>query len=478
MGLLGQLGERDRDVEQLLDPAQQRQRRLRGRAAAGVVRHRRPQRGGPVPQGDARAGSRCLDITIPLAELPSWPGVGARRGQVGRERGARWASTCGRWRRPRTPPTYRGHREATALTGVDSPAPARDEPPRCDARPGGGQTRTPRSASSARPSTPGAPGSSPLAGPSLPRARLGVGPRVDGGQRAGVSRSSARRRADRRRATGSAPGPPWRGDGLRASGPAAASASASRRRSTPGRCGSGGRAAPAGSPSGRRRRARSRETKTRLPLRLATSSRRPGRSCRRARSAGRTATRRSATSACAADTRGAGRRRSLPPPCTSIADRRGGPSAIAAHSMCQPGRPGPSGRRPRPARRRGRRHSSGSSGSRLPARSGSPPRSAKSSSIAAAVQVATRSRTAGRRRQGSRRRRRRRTTAPRGLAAARRSSDDRAGSTRPRRRSASRRQDRSASMSSRNSAVSRIGEHRPVLAVARRRAPAAGRRCR
>ena len=62
-------------------------------------------------------------------------------------------------------------------------------------------------------------------------------------------------------------------------------------------------------------------------------------------------------------------------------------SAMTLHSMCQPGRPGRAGC-PRTARRPGcPRHSSESSGSRLPARSGSPPRSANSASMVVAVVV-------------------------------------------------------------------------------------------
>lgn len=63
---------------------------------------------------------------------------------------------------------------------------------------------------------------------------------------------------------------------------------------------------------------------------------------------------------------------------------------MATHSMCQPGRPGPS----EPPSQLGSPsraviHSIGSSGFFLPGRSGSPPRSADSSRMAAASRLET-----------------------------------------------------------------------------------------
>ena len=59
--------------------------------------------------------------------------------------------------------------------------------------------------------------------------------------------------------------------------------------------------------------------------------------------------------------------------------------AITEHSICQPGRPGPSAVSQDGSPGRLPRHSSESSGSRLPARSGSPPRSANSREHGVAV---------------------------------------------------------------------------------------------
>ena len=56
-------------------------------------------------------------------------------------------------------------------------------------------------------------------------------------------------------------------------------------------------------------------------------------------------------------------------------------SAMAVHSMCQPGRPLPNGLSQDGSPSRAIRHTRQSSASRLPTRSGSPPRSAKTSSI-------------------------------------------------------------------------------------------------
>ena len=116
------------------------------------------------------------------------------------------------------------------------------------------------------------------------------------------------------------------------------------RRSSPSRRGSGGPGWPAGSPSGRRRRP---PAGTRTPgcPGTWTSSRRPAAPSRRARSGGRT--RRAparpsarATRACDALISWCGKIRSEPPAWTSNTSPRYA-VAIAAHSTCQPGRPGP-----------------------------------------------------------------------------------------------------------------------------------------
>ncbi len=57
--------------------------------------------------------------------------------------------------------------------------------------------------------------------------------------------------------------------------------------------------------------------------------------------------------------------------------------AIAAHSTCQPGRPGPKRDSQAGSPGRSARQTSGSSGSFLPGLAGSPPRSADSSVISA-----------------------------------------------------------------------------------------------
>ena len=72
-----------------------------------------------------------------------------------------------------------------------------------------------------------------------------------------------------------------------------------------------------------------------------------------------------------------GKIRSEPPPETSNPGPRWR-SAIAVHSTCQPGRPRPKGDSQDGSPGRSPRQSSQSSGLRLPARPGSPPRSAKS----------------------------------------------------------------------------------------------------
>ncbi|CAM5560066.1 hypothetical protein SVIOM342S_06080 [Streptomyces violaceorubidus] len=88
--------------------------------------------------------------------------------------------------------------------------------------------------------------------------------------------------------------------------------------------------------------------------------------------------------ACEAPISWCGKARSEPPPWTSKPMPRWS-RAMATHSMCQPGRPRP---RVPPSQlgspSRAAIHSIGSSGFFLPGRSGSPPRSAESSRIAAA----------------------------------------------------------------------------------------------
>ncbi len=87
------------------------------------------------------------------------------------------------------------------------------------------------------------------------------------------------------------------------------------------------------------------------------------------------------TWACEADISWCGNTRSLPPPWTSNGTPRYS-MAMAAHSTCQPGRPGPNGLSHDGSPGRAFSHTSGSSGSFLPGRSGSPPRSANRSRIA------------------------------------------------------------------------------------------------
>src|SRR5699024_3107382 len=91
-----------------------------------------------------------------------------------------------------------------------------------------------------------------------------------------------------------------------------------------------------------------------------------------------------AASAWAAENSWCGDARSRPPPWMS----KSMPSrlrAVAEHSMCQPGRPAPHGDGHEGAPGRWTRQSSASRGCSLPARSGSPPRSANASAISAAV---------------------------------------------------------------------------------------------
>ena len=197
-------------------------------------------------------------------------------------------------------------------------------------------------------------------------------------------RASTARRASTASAAASAPG--WDAGACRAamaagprrpaSGPAAARPPPARPPSSPSRGGSGGPGWPAGSPSGR---CPWPAAGTRTPGCPATwtSSRRPGGPCPRARSGGRTRAPRSprasgraeATRACEALISWCGKIRSVPPACTSNARPRYS-VAIAAHSTCQPGRPGPNGR-PRPAPPAGRpARPAASSGSFFPGPAG------------------------------------------------------------------------------------------------------------
>ena len=112
-------------------------------------------------------------------------------------------------------------------------------------------------------------------------------------------------------------------------------------RSTPSPCGSDAPAARAGSRWDRRRRAAG--PRRRRGCRGTSTSCGPAtRPSPSARSAGRTAT--ASVRTCASDAliSWCGKARSVPPPCTSIVMPRWS-SAMAAHSMCQPGRPWPSG---------------------------------------------------------------------------------------------------------------------------------------
>ena len=74
VGLLGQVGQRHLDVEHLLDPVQQRERRLRVRRLRHVVRDRRPERdrrdAGPhagvlQDADDARSAPRTGTVSRP-----------------------------------------------------------------------------------------------------------------------------------------------------------------------------------------------------------------------------------------------------------------------------------------------------------------------------------------------------------------------------------------------------------------------------
>ncbi len=150
---------------------------------------------------------------------------------------------------------------------------------------------------------------------------------------------------------------------------------------SPCRSGSGPPAAQAAPPRPARRR-REGPRRTRGCPWTSTSSRRPGRACRRGRTNVRTASSPSRHGPPRPTSRGAG----TPGPSRRPGRRRPLPrcsSAIAAHSTCHPGRPRPVGPSQAGSPGRSRCQSRQSSGSFLPGRSGSPPRSANSSIIVA-----------------------------------------------------------------------------------------------
>ena len=89
-----------------------------------------------------------------------------------------------------------------------------------------------------------------------------------------------------------------------------------------------------------------------------------------------------ATRACEALISWCGKIRSEPPACTSNTRPRYS-VAIAAHSTCQPGRPGPNAEAHDGSPGRAASQTWQSSGSFFPGRDGSPPRSAKSTAIVA-----------------------------------------------------------------------------------------------
>ena len=188
--------------------------------------------------------------------------------------------------------------------------------------------------------------------------------RVGGGTRRPLTRPHARRRVARR---------PRR----------------DRAASTPTRCGSGGPAGPAGWPSGRRPHAagRRRRRDCRATWTSCAPATRPSPS---ARSAGRTGAPAAGPAPPRRSSRGAGRPGRVPPPWTSMVMPRWS-RAIAAHSMCQPGRPWPRGVSHAGSSGRADCQTRQSSGSSLPGRAGSPPRSAKIASIVGVVQTGDRS---------------------------------------------------------------------------------------
>ena len=266
-------------------------RRLPGRVhparhPGGVLLGRGPplRRPAAVPQGHARparpARGPARGAASRSATCPRTPGPGSAASTSSPRRTRTSPTTSARSRRPATPPTSprpaarrsRASSSATSSAATTTELTRRAGPATVDAaesrsRHGSGsQAQQPQRRVEQRVHR---------------RRRVGVAGvgeagRAEGGvdpapgrrrRRVGASRSSAsaastslddRARRGRRR-RGRARGASRRGCRRR---PRAG------RRSTPSRCGSGGAAAPAGSPSGRRRCCRSAETKTRLPLRL------------------------------------------------------------------------------------------------------------------------------------------------------------------------------------------------------------------
>ena len=316
-----------------------------------------------------------LDVPIALATCPRTPGLGARRRRAGRRPTTRSRSTSSPSRRPRTPPTYPrpvatrspASSSATCAAAEDGPAgppeglraqrPRRVRP---DAEEGVDAPRERR---------PGAAGSSP------PSARHCSAQRSTAARAAGVSRSSASGRRTRSGRHPSASGPVLTDSAARQGQPRLRRAPAASvgplpvgtvvlgeqdqpdRHRVDARARAASRRAP-GCPwtcSSSRREADHRLVDVARGERALAGERlRPG--WRSSRGAGR-------SGRC----RRPGRRTGIPR----------WSRAIAVHSMCHPGRPGPStGWSHEGSPGRAARHSNGSSASRLPARSGSPPRSA------------------------------------------------------------------------------------------------------
>ena len=337
-----------------------------------------------------------LDVTVPLGDLPEEARAWERGVDELAERGrARSPSTSGSWRRPRTPPTCRrpaarrspGSSSATcaAATTAHRPGPLSGPSPRRAGRRAGRrrprarrERRTPSRASAVPATRPGR--RSPTAG----GAELRVGPARRRRARAprGVEVVGERARAPRRaRARRRRTGRRRRRHGRPASGASRCCASASASVGPlPVRAVVVGRAAPAGSPSGRRPRRAAGRRSTRLPAGLAhLLAVQPDHAgvhvdLRERPRAGR------APAPATAPISWCGKTRSEPPPCTSNAmpevlqgDRRAldvpaGPAAAERAAV-----PGRLAGRARPAT------AAQSSGCCLPGRSGSPPRSANSS---------------------------------------------------------------------------------------------------
>ena len=357
-----------------------------------------------------------LDVTVPLEELAedarAWEhGVDELAAEDTRSR-----STSASSRRPRTPRTCprRAARRSPASSSATCAAAATTSR-RCHVPAEPGRVTASEAATPSRASTCVA----HQGAAALPSAASG--PPLSASS--GLTAPSGRRRPGRPARPGRRPvprGPPEQAVGA---GPAgsetAARQRASRspprprapRRSTPSRRGSGGRAWRAGSPAGPPRpRAAGRQDQVALGLAhlLAVQPHHPGVHVG-ARERGSPV---SDLRVRRRPSRGAGRRgRSRRPGRRSPAPRCS--RAMAVHSMCQPGRPRPSGP---PSQlgspSRAARQSSGSSGCFLPGRSGSPPRSANTASMAGSSrrETAPKSRVGVRRR--SRRRRRARTPSP------------------------------------------------------------------